>query len=99
MILEVQITCKIQLTIYEMQLKGKNKNPFRDQLNANGRKISKFTGSINNKSYNTKPKLKTKLARLRLSTISPLLDICTDLIKIEARKMAILTLITILPTI
>ena len=60
--------------------------PLRDQLNANERKISKFTGSTSNKSYNTKPKLKTKLARLRLSTISPLLDICTDLIKIEARK-------------
>ena len=62
--------------------------PLRDQLNANERKISKFTGSTSNKSYNTKPKLKTKLARLRLSTISPLLDICTHLIKIEARKNA-----------
>ena len=60
--------------------------PLRDQLNANESKISKFTGSISNKSYNTKPKLKTKLAWLRIYTISPLLDICTHLIKIEARK-------------
>ena len=60
--------------------------PLRDQLNANESKISKFTDSISNKSYNTKPKLKTKLAWLRIYTISPLLDICTHLIKIEARK-------------
>ena len=60
--------------------------PLRDQLNANESKISKFTGSISNKRYNAKPKLKTKLAWLRIYTISPLLDICTHLIKIEARK-------------
>ena len=60
--------------------------PLRDQLNANESKISKFTGSISNKSYNTKPKLKPKLAWLRIYTISPLLDICAHLIKIEARK-------------